>query len=217
MKKKLVSLVLVVALLVSIPLSAFASVNFNSSILNGRNDIIVSTDDMVGITYIRPATVADGTMLVRPAPSTAILVFPSIGLTDPGDFFTLQFSYHSYEWAFFDSIIIKIGDNRYIFSDCSTSASVDSDGTVFENISFTAKNEILPFMNDFATNKDSEIKVRLHGASSSFDFTLTDDMKDSIRYLYALYIAGGGLSQPNFDLMSYIDKTTVTRNGVILR
>lgn len=72
-------------------------------------------------------------------------------------------------------------------------------------------------MNDFATNKDSEIKVRLHGASSSFDFTLTDDVKDSIRYLYALYIAGGGLSQPNFDLMSYIDKTTVTRNGVILR
>ncbi len=216
MKKKLVSLVLVVALLVSIPLSAFASVNFNSSILNGRDDIIVSTDDMVGITYIHPATVADGTMLVRPAPSTAILVYPDIGLSDSGDFFTLQFSYHGYEWAFFDSIIIKVGDNRYIFSDCSTSSSVDSDGTVFESISFTVKNEILPFMKDFVTNKDSEIKVRLHGASSSFDFTLTDDMKDSIRYLYALYIAGGGLSQPNFDLISYIDKTTVTRNGVIL-
>lgn len=93
-KKKLVSLVLVVALLVSIPLSAFASVNFNSSILNGRDDIIVSTDDMAGITYIRPAAVADGTMLVQPAPSTTILVFPNIGLTDSGDFFTLQFGYH---------------------------------------------------------------------------------------------------------------------------
>lgn len=217
MKKELVSLALVVVLLVSIPLSAFASANFNSSILNGRDDIIISVDDMTGITYIHPATVADGTMLVRPTPSTAILIYPDIALTDAGDFFTLQFGYHGYEWAFLNSIIIKIGDNRYIFSDCSTSGSVDNDGTVFETISFRVKNEILPFMKDFVTNKDSEIKVRLYGTSSSFDFTLTDNMKDSIRYLYALYIAGGGLSQPNFDLISYIDETTVTRNGVVLK
>ena len=217
LKKKIVSFALAAALLVSVPVSAFASPAFNAQVLNGRNDITINIDDMTDVIYLNPSSLYDGSMLVRPTAYTAILIDPHISLTDAFDFFDLSFSYHGYNLANLNMIAVKIGDNRYLFSKCRVSSSVDdTDGTIYENISFTVKNEILPFMNDFVSHKDSEIKVRLIGNSSSFEFVLTDTMKRDICDMYNLYVSGGGLSQPDFHLLSYATETTVTRNGVAL-
>lgn len=53
MKRTLISLALIVLLMVSIPVSAFASAEFNRSIFNGRDDLSLTADDMTGITYVR--------------------------------------------------------------------------------------------------------------------------------------------------------------------
>ena len=46
MKRTLISLALIVLLMVSIPVSAFASAEFNRSIFNGRDDLSLTADDM---------------------------------------------------------------------------------------------------------------------------------------------------------------------------
>ena len=189
MKRTLISLALIVLLMVSIPVSAFASAEFNRSIFNGRDDLSLTADDMTGITYVRSSGWADGKTIVTSSASAVILVSPFISLTDPADFYVLEFDYHGYHWADLNSILIKIGDNRYIFSNCNHSYSLGSD----------------------------EIKIRLQGTTQSFDFTLTDEMKNEILTLYDVYVNGGGIRKSNLDGISLVEKTVVTKNGYPLK
>ena len=87
MKRTLISLALIVLLMVSIPVSAFASAEFNRSIFNGRDDLSLTADDMTGITYVRSSGWADGKTIVTSSASAVILVSPFISLTDPADFY----------------------------------------------------------------------------------------------------------------------------------
>lgn len=217
MKKKLVSLALATLLIISIPISAFASPDFNSDILTKRDDLYLISDDMTGITYVYTLGWSEGKTVIRPS-SDAIVLFSSyIGLTDPGDFFSFAFHYKGYELAGLDTIFIKIGDNRYTFSNCSTSQSVESNGTVFESISFNLTNNLLSFMDDLIQHRDEEIKVRLHGTIRSFDFTFTDEMKSEILTLYDIYANGGGLHKSNIDAISLIETAAVFKNGYPLQ
>ncbi len=216
LKKKLVSLALAAALLASVPVSALASPAFNSQVLDGYNDIIINNDDITGVTYIQPSAILGYTLMTRPTAHTAVAVEPYITLTDPADFFDIKFHLHGYDRANLNMIAIKIGDNRYIFSNCTYRFSLYDDGTSYESIILPIKKETLPFMNDFVTHKNDEIKVRLIGSFSQYDFVLSDAMKNAICELYNLYISAGALSQPNFNLISAVDETIVTRNGTIL-
>lgn len=217
MKRTLISLALIVLLMVSIPVSAFASAEFNRSIFNGRDDLSLTADDMTGITYVRSSGWADGKTIVTSSASAVILVSPFISLTDPADFYVFEFDYHGYHWADLNSILIKIGDNRYIFSNCNHSYSLGSDGTVFENISFDLTNQMLSFMDDLIQHQNDEIKIRLQGTTQSFDFTLTDEMKNEILTLYDVYVNGGGIRKSNLDGISLVEKTVVTKNGYPLK
>ena len=179
MKRTLISLALIILLMVSIPVSAFASAEFNRSIFNGRDDLSLTADDMTGITYVRSSGWADGKTIVTSSARAVILVSPFISLTDPADFYVLEFDYHGYHWADLNSILIKIGDNRYIFSNCNHSYSL--------------------------------------GTTQSFDFTLTDEMKNEILTLYDVYVNGGGIRKSNLDGISLVEKTVVTKNGYPLK
>lgn len=53
-KKRIVSLALAAMLLVTAPVSAFATTKFNQSVFDGRDDLRISTDIMAGETQLCP-------------------------------------------------------------------------------------------------------------------------------------------------------------------
>lgn len=219
MKRKLISLVLALFLTISIPISAFASIGFNRSVFNGRDDILVSYDDMKGITRVYSQTEADGKTTINFESSGIIFVTPRIAIVesdnDSLDVFELSFDYFGNDWVNLNEILIKIGDKRYNFLDCNISHTTEYANLVHENISFYLKNESLSFIQDFIKHQNSEIKVRLDGSVRSFDFILTDDMKASVSLLYNLFYKGNGTRKSNMDNISSVDQTVVETNNLV--
>lgn len=219
MKRKLISLVLALFLTISIPISAFASIGFNRSVFNGRDDILVSYDDMKGITRVYSQTEADGKTTINFESSGIIFVTPRIAIVesdnDSLDVFELSFDYFGNDWVNLNEILIKIGDKRYNFLDCNISHTTEYANLVHENISFYLKNESLSFIQDFIKHQNSEIKVRLDGSVRSFDFILTDDMKSSVSLLYNLFYKGNGTRKSNMDNISSVDQTVVETNNLV--
>lgn len=76
---------------------------------------------------------------------------------------------------------------------------------------------MLSFMDDLIQHQNDEIKIRLQGTTQSFDFTLTDEMKNEILTLYDVYVNGGGIRKSNLDGISLVEKTVVTKNGYPLK
>lgn len=85
-----------------------------------------------------------------------------------------------------------------------------------ENISFVAKRETIGFINDFVKHRDEEIKVRINGTYTTLDFSLTDEMKNEILDLYALYDDGRGTRDANLRDITYTDSTSVYKNGKLV-
>lgn len=215
MKKKLVSLALAAVMMASVSMPALATSKFNMGVFDGRQDVSISSDEMTGKTsvfllgtsYDSHLTFDDGSFLI---------VNPYLYLTDSYDTYQLYFNCFESSLADMDSIIIKIGDNRYNFSNCFTSYSAVDDNTIMETIGFMMKRETVDFMNDFAKHKDEEIKVRINGTYATLDFSFTDEMKNAILTMYALYVQGGGTRDKNLRNLTDIDSTVVRKNGNIV-
>lgn len=216
MKKRFISLVLAALLLVAVPLSAFAASGFNQNIFDGRSDIISKSDDMTGETFVVPSYDYYGSTYVPLSSSAFIDVSAGIASNDYDDLFTLIFDYTGIDWAGIESIIIKIGDNRYTFSNFYKSSNVTNEGLADEYITIPMKRETLGFMNDFCKHQNEEIKVRLNGSVQTFDFILSPSEKNAIVGLYNLYVAGGGTQEANLRSISNDDVTHVELNGKIL-
>lgn len=213
LKKRIVSLALAAMLLVTAPVSAFATTKFNQSVFNGREDIELVSDDMEGSTIALLAYQYDGSMTSIVDSTSFITVKPGLFLNDAYDSYILSFDYLGPNFAGMNSIIVKIGDNRYSFTNCYTSRSVTGEGLVSESISFFAKKETLDFMKDLADHQEEEIKVRINGSARTFDFAFSDSEKDGILNMYDLYISGGGTRETNMYKLSEDDPVYIAKNG----
>lgn len=219
MKKRLISFVLAVTIMVSVSLPAFAVKKFDTSVFSGRDDICVSYDDMTATTSVYPRADILGETYIN-LDSGMIFIDPGIEITAisnvPLNVFFFGFRYFGYDWADLNEIIIKIGDNRYSFSNCFTSQSVEYDSLACESITFPLKTEALPFMQDFVEHQNDEIKVRLKGDTQSFDFVLTDDMKNCFILMFNLFTSGGGTDKANMQSISEVDQVVVRKNSSTL-
>ena len=156
LKKRIVSLALAAMLLVSVPISAFATTKFNQGVFDGRDDLRISTDIMTGETSVVPTALDDGQMIIPVLDAGAIItVQPGIFLDDSKDTFILMFDYLGGDWAKLNGIIIKIGDNRYSFTNCYSSRSID-DGFASEYVAFYMKDQTAGMMKDLAEHRDDE-------------------------------------------------------------
>jgi len=214
MKKRIVSLALAGAIMISASVPALATSAFNMGVFDGRQDVSISSDDMSGETgiclsgdeYDSVITFDDGSLLT---------VDPNIFLTDSYDTYQIYFNCFESSLAGMKSIIIKIGDNRYNFSNCFTSKSRINDNTIMETIGIMMKRETVGFMNDLDEHRDEEIQVRING-TETIDFSLTDEMKNEILTLYDLYAQAGGTRDKNLRNITDIDQTVVSKNGTIV-
>ena len=194
----------------AVPLSAFATSKFNTSVLSGRENVSISYFDemtgnviasLTGDAYNSSVTFDNGTLLT---------VDPTICLNDSFDYYRFNFNCLETAPIGMTSIIIKIGDNRYSFTNCETGLYPLGDSGFAENISFVAKRETIGFINDFV------IKVRINGTYTTLDFSLTDEMKNEILDLYALYDDGRGTRDANLRDITYTDSTSVYKNGKLV-
>lgn len=160
-----------------------------------------------------PTALDDGQMIIPVLDAGAVItVQPGIFLDDSKDTFILMFKYLGVDWAKLNGIIIKIGDNRYSFSNCYSSHSID-DGYASEYVAFCMKDQTTDMMKDFADHRDEEINVRLVGSAKSIDFVLTDTVKNTLLDMYDLYVAGGGMRSGNMYQISEFDQVYVEKNG----
>ena len=159
LKKRIVSLALAAMLLVSVPISAFATTKFNQGVFDGRDDLRISTDIMTGETSVVPTALDDGQMIIPVLDAGAIItVQPGIFLDDSKDTFILMFDYLGGDWAKLNGIIIKIGDNRYSFTNCYSSRSID-DGFASEYVAFYMKDQTAGMMKDLAEHRDEILSL----------------------------------------------------------
>lgn len=210
MKKKILALMFAVLLAIMVPISAFATGSFNKAVFDNADDLTVKADDMSGITNIYSTSLSNGKAAIYVDWYTTITVMPTISLSDEVDGYLLGLYYVGQNWAFINNIIVKIGDHRYTISDFDVSRKVRSGSSVQEYICLFANSETIPMIQDLIEHRDEEIKVRFSGSNKNIDFTLTDDIKNGMINLYNLYVAGGGTNEKNIDLITKLDKTTVT-------
>lgn len=213
--KKLISLILSAALVFSLSMPAFATKKFDTSVFDGRDDFTISGDEMAGTLAVIPVTEHFKGSIVL-FDRAFVITSPFIYLNDDNDLYLFHFDCYGLDFSGLNSIIIKIGDDRYTFSDCYISTSVTTDNFIHESIGFFLKRETVGFMKDFVEHRDEEIKVRLVGAYQNQDFSLTDDMKNQLLTLYDLYTSGGGTRDQNLLSITNTDRVVVEKNGKVV-
>lgn len=215
MKKKLVSLALAAVMMASVSMPALATSKFNMGVFDGRQDVSISSDEMTGKTSVSPSADSYNSDIIFDNGSrltaTPILIF-----NDNYDSYQLWFNCLEVIPTGMTSVIIKIGDNRYSFSNCYTTHYAINDNLALEQIGFMMKRETVDFMNDFAKHRDEEIKVRINGDYQTLDFSFTDEMKNAILTMYALYVQGGGTRDKNLRNLTDIDSVIVCKNGNVV-
>lgn len=207
MKKKIMALTLAVIFIVSASVSAFATSEFDTSVFDNAEDITVKYDDMTDMTVISCSSLSTSLLKGRTAVvdvnlATVVTISPTLVLSNSMDAYIFYFYYVSNSWLFINSMIVKIGDHRYTFSDFGTSRQTRKNGEIQESFHIFMNSDIAAMMQDLIEHRDEEIKVRLSGSKGHVDFALTEDIKDGMIRLYDLYAEGGGTRQSNMDMIA---------------
>ena len=211
MKKRILSLALALIIVMSASVGAYAANGFNKSVFDTAADVSVKRDDMTGslVAVSESLLGLDGTVVPQTGGGYVNLNM-GVGISDSMNLSMLIFKYYADDWAFINSVIIKIGNKRYTFDNLSIDRDVFKDSTIRESFSIEITSKSMPMMADLIAHRNEEIKVRLQGRNRDIDFTLTDEMKNGIINIWNLYSAGGGTSSASMkmaDIGSDIDVT----------
>lgn len=207
MKKRIVSLIVAVLLSAATAVSAFATSEFKVSAFQDVDDYQIDIDDMTGEISISIKSLLNESEFVE-TDDYLLAFYPMVTTNNDVDMFLFAVMYLGYQSENINQVIVKIGDNRYFFSDVELdidslpewyTSMIDSYGVVMELPVFIIDNRTIPFMQDLIQHRDEEIKVRLVGTSKEMDFVLTQAMKDGIIGLYDRYVIAGGTRQENMD------------------
>ena len=225
MKKRIGSLVVAVLLSVATAVSAFATSEFKVSAFQDVDDYQIDIDDMTGEISISIKSLLNESEFVG-TDDYLLAFYPMVTTNNDFDMFLFAVMYLGYQSENINQVIVKIGDNRYFFSDVELdmdglpewyTSMIDSYGLVMELPVFIIDNRTIPFMQDLIQHRDEEIKVRLVGANREMEFVLTQAMKDGIIGLYDRYVMAGGTRQENMDLITQGNTVNVEVRKVIFQ
>lgn len=195
--KRFLSMLLVISLVL---FSATALAEFDSSVFAGVDNVFVSIDDMEGVGYIDLTSKEPCFFDPNYSKYKYCAFYPSVRIDEKGTGVLRMFgSFYGEDWAFFDSMIIKIGNNRYTFSEIYNDRNVVEHAEVNEELAIVMDSTTEVFVRDFIENADGEIKVRWCGDKYNVDFTMTDTMKSSFKTFFEKYIEAGGYDSSNID------------------
>ena len=211
MKKRLIALTMVLLLTVSGTLAAYAADGFNKVVFDNAPDVFVVRDDMTGnLTAASDSLLGDKGTVTPETGGGYVVVYSGVNISDTFNLHSLLFKYYADDWAFINSVIVKIGSRRYKFNGIKVDRDVLQDASIREVAFIDLTSDVIPFMTYLIEHRDEVVKVRLQGKDRNIDFTLTDDMKNGIINIYNLYVAGGGTSKTSMKKIDMVRDITVT-------
>lgn len=211
MTKQIFALFLSLTFLFSCAIVSYASDGFNKAVFDNAPDVFVTKDEMTGdLIATSESLLGDKGIAIPESGGGYVRVYSGANISDEMNLNALIFQYHADNWAFIDSIIIKIGNKRYKFDNINVSRDVLRDATIEEDAGLGITSSALPMMADLIAHRDEEIRVRLQGDLRDIDFVLTDDIKNGIINIYNLYVAGGGTSSTSMKKVDLGSKVTVS-------
>lgn len=201
MKKKIASLALAILLLASIPLSAFAADGFDLSIFNCSDVVSTKYDDLSGNTTIELASSSDN---IYVGLLDHVCFMPTVYVSDSSEYYNwvVWYSYlGNVQYPNINSVLIKIGDNRYTFDNIYNSRSDWGSKNDYHreilNIIFDGNS--LSMMEDLINHRNEDIKMRFSGSNGQFDLTLSAKTVDRLIQMYELYKDAGGTRGTNLE------------------
>ncbi len=201
MKKRYISCVVTLALVVSIAVSAFATENLNLKVFHGEDDITVfpSTDGDVTISVDSMGKSTKGTIVIN---NTVVHFLPMVIASQKYDMFCMTVDFFSRDKANIDEIDFKVGNNLYRFGKVQMKNAWDNELKCYnETMMFPIDRNSINFMEDFETHRDDSIAVSLVNGEQHIEFELTDDVKNGWLHLYDLYKEAGGTNKDNLDMV----------------
>lgn len=108
-EKRLLALVTTLMLMVSASTAVYASDGFNKAVFDNAPDVFVTKDDMTGDLMAASESLLGSKRIVIPETGGGyVQVYSGVSISDDMNLNVLIFKYHADNWAFIDSIIIKI-------------------------------------------------------------------------------------------------------------
>lgn len=100
MKKRLLSIVAALMLIMSISTAAYAAIGFNKAVFNNAADVTVKADDMTGDAIFATTSLlgADGEISVGDGETVA--VYGAISANSSFDLFRVVIQYYADDWAY---------------------------------------------------------------------------------------------------------------------
>ena len=128
-RKKIVSLFLAVVFTLMIPMTAFATPGFNRTVFDNAQDISQSYDDMTGQwSYATESLLGEAGTIDLDEPEESVVVYGTAGISYKYDLYNIVIKYYARNWAFIDTVCVKIGNKRLskgLFG-CNHSGDYDS-------------------------------------------------------------------------------------------
>lgn len=209
MKKRYISYVVTLVLVVSIAVSAFATENLNLKVFHGEDDITVfpSTDEDVTISVDSMGQSSKGLIAAN---NTVTQFIPMVVASQKYDMFCMTLEFFSLDKANINEIYFKIGNTLYQFGKIQMKNTWNNESRCYnETMMFPIDRNSINFMEDFETHRDDSIVVSLVNGEQYIEFELTDDVKNGWLHLYDLYKEAGGTNKDNLDMVwLYNDVTT---------
>ena len=199
--KKCFALFLILILLLGLSTTAAAD-GFDLTVFEGAENIGVDEDEMEGDAYIDLESYKPCFFEPGYSENYYCSFYPSIYVSgdDGRAVFRMFCRFFGESWAFIDEIIIKVGDNRYSFTNVEADRKVDDDTSdIIEVVAIVIDSNSVAFMKDLQLHSKDTIKVRLKGDNYNCDFTMSDTMIESILNMYDLYVQAGGTDSDNLD------------------
>lgn len=125
------------------------------------------------------------------------IIVLNLGTAKEIPIFRIWINYQNDEWLFADNCIIKVGDNRYYFSDIDVKRdngySKYRGSWIEEVLLIKIGDASIPFMEDLceARKNDETVTLRLKGSKGYIDFDITSNIS-SITNLYKILKSCGG-------------------------
>lgn len=202
MKKRIISLFMVFAVVSTCILPALAAPGFDKSVFRNAEDILASEDEMggSGAYSIDSLFNANNSYYFQTDDDTnraVIYVRPMVTYTDRKEQYLFIIDIYARENFYTNQVTIKVGNRRYVFTnpytDFETYENICEETTLISMDADTLKS----LMNDIIEHRDEEIKVRISGDDYNADITMADFTKDGVIHLYNLFVQAGGLRQEN--------------------
>lgn len=202
MKKKFISLLSIMLFIFSIPLSAFASSNFNLRVFHGTDNISV----------LPPANNGDITIFVDSMTREQnggiitdkgyVHFLPMIVVAQNYDLYFIAIDFLSLSESNISEVFFKVGDNLHEISLFNYSNKFDEELQGYDQtVMLVIDRNTINFIEDLSTHRNEPIDVYLVDSNQIITFTMTDDVKNGTLLLYDLYKQAGGTSKNNLDMV----------------